>query len=58
MKDKAFWKIIVVAALILAALWMYGHRWTYSLAPGLGFVKIHRLTGAMYYYYDGQWVRR
>jgi hypothetical protein len=58
MKDKAFWKIIVVCAIILAALWMYGHRWTYSLAPGLGLVKIHRLTGAMYHYDDGQWVRR
>jgi len=56
MKGRTFWRVVVVAALVLFAAWIYGHRWTYTLAPGAGLTRINRFTGSIYYLQDGSWV--
>ena len=56
MKRDIFWKGAAVVLLILLALWIYGHRWTYTLAPGAGLTRINRFTGSIYYLQDGSWV--
>lgn len=57
MKDKAFWKVVVVAALLLVAVWLYGHRWQYVAAGGT-ITKINRFTGDLYAFNGEEWERK
>jgi hypothetical protein len=56
MKDKVFWKVVVVVALILFGLWIFEQRWQYDIT-GVR-LRTNRFTGAVYELGDHGWERR